>query len=109
LLGKFIVTQYLLYTQVKTLPRLIFTTTFMCSLSLLVLILFEIVEIGEPELRIRLWYVALLFITFDCIILVPNLIILKMLYLNKRESHNSWTSRIWLSNHKSYFSGGALC
>lgn len=40
LLGKFIVTQYLLYTQVKILPRLIFTTTFMGCLCLLVLILF---------------------------------------------------------------------
>lgn len=46
LLGRFIITQYLLYTQVKTLPRLIFIVTFMCSLSLLVLVLFEIVEVG---------------------------------------------------------------
>lgn len=81
-LGKFIVTQYLLYTQVKTFPRVLFTVTFMCSLSLLALVLFEIVGIGSPELRIRLWHISLLFITADCILLIPNMIIFKMVYLN---------------------------
>jgi hypothetical protein len=103
MLGKFIVTQYLLYTQVKTMPRLIFTVTFMCSLSLLVLVLFEIVEIGSSELRIHLWYITLLSITAICILVVPNLIIFKMLYLNNRkDSQNTCSSRVWLSKLMAY-------
>lgn len=99
LIGQFIVTQYLLYTQVKTLPQVIFTATFMCSLSLLVLVLFEIVEVGTPDLRIHLWYFSLLGITSLCILVVPNLIIIKMIYLNNRKdaASNSWSSRAWLS------------
>jgi hypothetical protein len=84
-------------------PRLIFTVTFMCSLSLLVLVLFEIVEIGSSELRIHLWYITLLSITAICILVVPNLIIFKMLYLNNRkDSQNTCSSRVWLSKLMAY-------
>jgi hypothetical protein len=104
MLGKFIVTQYLLYTQVKTLPRIIFTVTFMCSLSLLVLVLFEIVEIGTPELRVNLWYASLLCITSICILIVPNLIIIKMLYLNNRKDSpaSNCSNKVWLGTEVAY-------
>ena len=69
-------------TRLNKLPRIVFTTTFVCSLSLLMLVLFEIGEIGSPEFRIKLWYIFILILSLGSTTVVPTLIILKLVYWN---------------------------
>ena len=97
LLGDFIVTNYLMETRLNKLPRIVFTLTFISSLSLLMLVLFEIGEIGDPAFRIRLWYLCILILSLGCTTAVPTLIFLKLFYWNAaRRENGQWASKIWL-------------
>lgn len=75
-LGYSIVTQYLMDKQIRSfLPKTIFIVTFVCSLSLLAMYLYEISSIHLSE---ALWDFLLSMEVFMCIIVIPTCLILRL-------------------------------
>ena len=78
-LGYYIVTRYLMDKRIKgLLPKFIFTVTFMCSLGLLLMYLYEIFRIDIPE---TIWDFILAILVIMCVIIIPICLLFRLPYI----------------------------
>ena len=82
IIGYLIVTRYLMEKKIRNfLPKTIFIVTFVCSLSLLAMYLYEISHINLPD---SLWDLTLSVLVINCTILIPITLLLKLPYATKQ-------------------------
>lgn len=80
-IGYMIVTRYLMEKQIHNIfSKIIFTLTFVCSLSLLAIYLYEISNI---QLSSSLWDIILSTLVIICTIVIPIALLLKLPYATK--------------------------
>lgn len=78
-LGFYIVTQYLMDKRIKGfLPKSIFTVTFMCSLGLLLMYLYEIFQVN---VSVHIWDFILAILVIMCVIIIPVCLMFQMPYI----------------------------
>ena len=81
-LGYLIVTRYLMDKRIKGfLPKSIFTVTFMCSLGLLLMYLYEIFRLDIPE---TIWDFILAILVIMCVIIIPVCLMFRVPYITYR-------------------------
>lgn len=78
-LGFYIVTRYLMDKRIKGfLPKSIFTVTFMCSLGLLLMYLYEIFQVKISE---SIWDFILAILVIMCVIVIPVCLMFRLPYI----------------------------
>lgn len=78
-LGFYIVTRYLMDKRIKGfLPKTIFTVTFMCSLGLLLMYLYEIFQVS---VSVHIWDFILAILVIMCVIIIPVCLMFQMPYI----------------------------